>query len=125
MKKVLFVDLGKELLRELVVHFVGGARVYIERDAEVGKGLLHNAVVLVHERFGGNAFFFGADGYRHAVLVRPAHKGYVFTAQAQVAHIGIGGQVCAGDVADVQRAVGIRQRRGDHISLKLFHKLVS
>ena len=55
----------------------------------------------------------------------PVHIGhlagvYIPAAHSQVADVGVGGDVDAGKVADVDRAVGVRQGRGYCVTLVSF-----
>ena len=66
------------------------------------------------------AFLLGFDGNRHAVFVGTTNEQYLSAAHSQVADVGVGGDVDAGKVADVDRAVGVRQGRGYCVTLESF-----
>src|SRR5690606_36509492 len=77
--------------------------------------------VLVNDVLGRDALLHGAHGDGGTVLVAPAHEQYLLAPLAQVAHVDIGRQVGTGDVADVQRTVGVWQGSGDGVADGLFH----
>jgi len=62
---------------------------------------------------------FQRDG--HPVFVGTADETNFLPLQAKIPGINIGGNVYAGQVPDVDRAVGIRQCGGDQGALKICH----
>ena len=70
-------------------------------------------VVAVGDLLRRDALLLGADGDRRAVLVAARDHQDVVAAQALEAGEDVGRQVHAGQVADVQRAVGVRPGRAD------------
>ena len=104
----------------LVVLLAGGAAVDVERDAQFGEAVLDNLVVAVDDVLRRDALLAGLDGDGHAVLVAAADEHHLLALGAEVAHIDVGGHVDAGQVADVHRAVGVGQRRGDGVAAVLF-----
>ena len=52
------------------------------------------------------------------VVVAAADEQCITATGAEIAHVRIGGQIRAGDVADVQAAVGVRQAGGDEVAFR-------
>ena len=65
-------------------------------------------MVAVDDILRGNAFLLSLDGNRHAMLVGTTDKQDFLATHSQVADVGVGGDVDAGKVTDVDGAVGIR-----------------
>ena len=63
--------------------------------------------------FGADALVVGAHGHGRAVLVAAGNHQHAIAGHAVVASEDVGRQVGAGDVAEVQRPVGVRPRHGD------------
>ena len=120
---VVVVELAEEVAGHLAVCGGGGAAVDVERDAEVAERLADDLVVAVHDILGRAALFLGADGDGHAVLVAAADEEHVLALQAQVADVDVGGYVDAGQMADVDGAVGVGQgaRHESSLEFLFFH----
>ena len=114
------VEPAEELGGRLGVHLGRGAAIDVEMDAEPLERVLDDAVVAVHDVLRGAALLAGLDGDGHAVLVGAADIQDFPAAHAQVAHIDVCGYIDTGEVADVDRTVGVRQRAGHEGSLELF-----
>ncbi len=100
----------------------GRSRVDIIAHAEILERFLNHLVVTVDYILRCDAFFLSFDGDRHSVFVGTANKQYVFAFHAEVADVGVGRDVNAGEVADVHRAIGVRKRRSYQITFEiLFH----
>ena len=98
----------------------------IERDTEVLKRFLDDAMKTIHHILRCNPFFLSAKGNRHTVLVRSPDHQNILSLQAKVTGIYIGRHIHTSQVPDMYRPVRIRQRRSNQRSLKLFfHTLCS
>ena len=73
-EQLLVVNVGKEVLRRLMMRFVTGAAIDAEGDAKVFKRLLHHIMIFVDEFSRGNAGLFGAQGNGDTVFIRAADK---------------------------------------------------
>jgi len=111
------VQAPEELLaRGRVLGTEARARPDVEADAEAIEGVL-DRVAPARDVLGvGHAFLLRVDRDRRAVLVAAADVEHLFALHAQRAHVDIGGQVRAGDVAEVDRAVAVGQGAGDEVA---------
>ena len=116
----LVVELAEELRSGLGVGGRRGARVDVERHAEALERTLDEFVVAVDNLLRGDALLAGLDGDGHAVLVGAANRDDVAVAQTQVAGIDVRRYVNARQMADVNGAIGIGERRSDQIALEFF-----
>ena len=116
----LLVELAEEAGGVLFVHLGGGAAIDVEVDAEPFEGVLDDAVVAVHDVLRGASLLAGLDRNRHAMLVGAADIQHFPAAHPQVADIDISRHIDTGQVADVDRTVGVRQRTGHEGSFELF-----
>ena len=116
----LVVELAEEVGGKLVVRFARGARIHVERDAEVLETLLDERVVAVHHVLRRDALLPGANRDGHAVFVGAADVHHVLFLQTEVAHVDVGRHIHACQMADVDTAVGIGQRRRDGGPLIVF-----
>ena len=79
-------------------------------------------MIAVYDVLRRAAFFLGADGDGHSVLVRATDENHVFFLEPQIADVDVCRHVNAGEVSDVYRPVGIRQCRCDSGTFEfLFH----
>ena len=78
-------------------------------------------MVAVNDLLGGHALFLGADGDGHSVLVTASNEHHVHLLETLVTDINIGRNVCACQMAYVQRAVGVGQGRCNQNPLVVFH----
>ena len=115
------IELAEELSRILVVRGRRGAGVDVEGDAEIGKRLFDERMILVDNILRGTSFLAGRHGDGHAVLVGAADKERLAPAHPQIADIDIGRDIDTGQMSDMDRAVRIRQRASDEIPF--FHNL--
>ncbi len=107
-KLVVFQEFTKKVLRGRVVQRLGGAVVYIEGDTNLFEGIADLRVVFIDDLARGDVPFLpGAHRDGGPVFVGAANEHHVFAHQPQVAHINISRQISAGEVPDVQGAVGI------------------
>ena len=84
--------------------------VWVNRSKDMPKlfpRLQEQGVIAVDHLGGGDALLVGADGYGRAVGVAAGHHQHAVALQPVVAGEDVGGQVTAGDMAHVQRAVGV------------------
>ena len=72
-------------------------------------------MVLVNNILRTYLFLSRLDGNGHAMLIGTADEQHILSPQPQVAHINIGRHIHPGQVADVNRTVGIRQGGGDEM----------
>jgi hypothetical protein len=101
-----------------------GAREVVEADAEALERILHVRPPVVHDLARALPLALGGQGDGDAVLVGAAHVDHVLASGAQVPYVGVRRQVRTHDLPDVQRTVGVGQRRGDQIARALlFHAL--
>ena len=121
------VELAEEVRGELVVNLRGRTTVDIEGDTKLLEGVFDELVITVADILRCHAFFLGADGDRHTVLITSADKDDGLFLQAQVAHVDISRHIHAGKVTDMHAAVGIRQGSCDCGPFKmfLFHYLMN
>ena len=120
------VEFPEELGGVFVVHRGGRTGIDVEIDPEAGEGILHDLVVLVHDILRGNALLAGLDRDRNAVLVRAADENDSRSPEPQIADINVAGDICAGQVADMDRPVRIRKGAGHEGSLEfLLHICLS
>ena len=108
----LVIELAEELGRIFGMDCRRGAGIDVEVDAQGCEGVLHYAVVLVHNVLRGDTLLPRLDGDGDSVLVGAADKQYVLPAHAQISDIDVSGNVSAGQVADMDRTVGVRERTG-------------
>ena len=78
-----------------------GTGVMVEADAKLRKARFHHLVVLINYLLRRLSFLGCLDGDGHAVLVRPTDIGYISPLRAKVAHVDVGWNITAGQVADV------------------------
>ena len=114
------IEFLEELLSRGTVHLRRGTRVDVVADAQLLERLLDDGMVAVDDVLWRHAFFLSLDGNRHAVLVGTTDKQHFLTAHSQIADIGVGGDVNAGKVTNVDGAVGVWQGRGYRVTLESF-----
>ena len=121
----LVIELAEEVRCRVMVHLRRGASIDIERNAELLKRLFDKFVVAVHDVLRRAAFFLGADGDGHPVLVASSDEEDLFFLQPQVADIDVSRYIHPGQVADMHRSVGIGQGRCHRGTFEfLFHILL-
>ena len=81
-------------------------------------------MVAVHDVLGCHALGLGLDGNGYAVLVAAADEEDVAAVEAQIACVDVGGDVNAGEVADVYGTVGVGKRRGDEGAFEVLGHIV-
>ena len=116
-----FVELAEEFGGVLVVRGRSRPGIGIEGDAEIGERLFDERMVFVDDILRGASLLAGRNGNRHAVLVGAAHEKRLPPAHAQIADIDVRGNIDAGQMADVDRTVGVRQGASNEIPF--FHNL--
>lgn len=113
------VDCFEEVLTDSVVGFDEGGLVRtavdVEADAEACEVCGLPRVVTGGEFRGGGVFLAREDFDCDAVVVAAADEADVVAVGAEVADEDVSGEVCAGDVADVESAVGVGERGGDEV----------
>ena len=114
---VVVIEFAEELRRILVMHLGRRPGIDVEVDAEAREGVLHHAVVLVHDVLRSDALGAGLDGDGHAVLVGAADEDDVLAPHPEVADVDVAGDVGTGQVADMDGTVGVRKRAGHEGSL--------
>ena len=117
----LVVEAAEEVGGHAAVSVGGGASVDIERDAELSERVLDDVVIAVHDVLGGDTLLAGLYGDGYAMLVAAADHEHVLTAQAEIAGVDVGRHIYTGEVADVDRAVGVGESGGDESTFEIFH----
>ena len=112
------VELGKESAGNFGVGAGRRTRIHIKRHFKIAERVANQGMVFINDLLRRNAFFLGANGNGHAVLVGAANKFYVTPYRAQVAHINIGRQINARQVANVHWAIGIGQSSRNGVALR-------
>ena len=121
-KLALVVEAAEKLRCRLRVQLRGGAGVYVKRYAQPGHRVADDGVVAVDDVLWGDTLGLGLDGDGHAMLVAAADHQHLAAAHTQVAGVDVCGDVDAGQMAYVHRAVGVRQRGGYEGTVgSLFH----
>ncbi len=115
------VELAEKFGGVTMVRRRSGSRIDVEGNAEIGERFLDDVVVLVYDILGGASLLAGRDRDGHAVFVGAAHEEGLASTHPQVTDIDVGRDIHAGQMADVDRTVGIRQRASDEIPF--FHNL--
>ena len=110
-KFTLVVEMTEKFRRRLVMNFRSGARIYVERNAQTLERLLDELMVAVNDILRGNTFGAGLESDGHTVLVAAADKQHLPSVKTHVARIDVGRHIDACEMADMHRAVGIRQCR--------------
>ena len=114
------IELAEEAGGVLGVHLGGRTAVDVEMDAQALEGVLDDPVVAVHDVLRRAALLARLDGDGHAVLVGAADVQHFPAAHPQVADVDVGRHIDTGQVADVDRTVGVGQRTGHEGSFELF-----
>ena len=111
------IEFFEELGGVFFVHFGRCSSVDVEVDAEAFETLVDYLVIFVNYVLRSAALLTRFDGDRHSVLVASADIQHFFTPHPEVAYIDVGRDIYSGQVSDMNRAVGIRQRAGYQCSL--------
>ena len=74
-------------------------------------------MILVNDLLRSGVFFKGFNGDGSTVFIRTADKSDVIVEHSEHSDIYVCGKICAGQVTDMERSVGIWQCRGYQISL--------
>src|SRR5262245_43890279 len=98
------------------------AMIDVERNAQRLETIAHLNMILINNGSWCCVFFKRLIGDRCTVLVAAGYKQDVLTQGAKVTDVNIGRDICARQMPDVLRTVGVRQCGGNRISLELFHK---
>ena len=91
----------------------GRPAVVVEAHPEAFEALLDLRVVAVHDVLRIDTLFAGAEHDRDAVLVGAADVDEVAAAEPLVAAIEVGREVGPGEVAEMERSVGVREGGSD------------
>ena len=106
----LFLQPQEKVLHDLlVVRGVGGGE-QVERDAQPLPGVEELGMVALQHFLRFHAFLVGADGDGRAMGVGAGDHQHVVALHAVISGENIGGQVAAGHMTHVQRAVGVGPR---------------
>ena len=104
---VLRQQLQEDVLHHLpVVHRPRGCE-QVEGDAHPVPAVEKEGLVTVDDYLRGNVLLLGPEGDRRPMLVAPRHHQHLVPLGAMVPGEDVGGKVGAGQVAQVQRAVGV------------------
>ncbi len=96
----------------------------IEGDVEAGKNAHDFAVPSVHMLLRADTGLLGGKRDGHTVLVGAADVDHILSPRPQGPHINVCGQVGAGDMAKMDRSIGIGQRRGHQVPPRCAGRLV-
>ncbi|OPZ81765.1 MAG: hypothetical protein BWY77_00489 [bacterium ADurb.Bin431] len=134
-QKALVMDDLEKISRGAVLHRCRGARKVVETHAEPGKGVVMVGPVFVDDLLGRHPRLFSGDGDGHAVLIGAADIDHIALFEALVAHIDVRRQISPGEVAEMDRPVGVGQGAGHqqalvflllllaHVDCSLFHDM--
>ena len=100
------------------MHLRAGTPVNVEIDTEARERVLDNLVILVHNILRRAALLTGLDRDRHTVLVAAAYIEHILSPHPEISDVDIRRHIDTGEMADVDRAVGIRQRTGHKCSFE-------
>ena len=124
-KLAVVVELAEEIRCGLGVDGRRGARIDVERHAQTLERPFDQLVVAIDDLLGRNALLAGLDGDGHTVFIGAADRNDVAPLQTKVARIDIRRYVNSRQVTDMDRTVGIGERRCNEITFELFgHKQV-
>jgi len=93
-------------------------REEIEFDAQFCPGNEELSVVTLGYLCGGRAFLVGLYGYRGAMLIATRDHEHLITLGAMVPGKNVGGQICTGDMTQVQGTISIRPGNAYEDSLR-------
>jgi hypothetical protein len=111
------VEAAEELLaRRGVVGAETRAGPVVETDREAVEGALDLLAPAPDVVGVGDVLLLRVDRDRRAVLVRAADEDDVLALHAQRAHVDVGREVGARDLAEVDRAVGVGEGAGDEVA---------
>ena len=113
------IQLLEVFRRRFVVLLARGAAIDVERDAELSKRVLDNLVVSVHNILRGDTLLASLDGDGYTMLVAASDEHHILALSTQVTNINVGRNINTRQMSDVDRPVGIRQRRGYGITLEM------
>ena len=114
----LVIELAEEVRGILLMHLRAGTSVNVEIDTEARERVLDNLVILVHNILRRAALLTGLDRDRHTVLVAAAYIEHILSPHPEISDVDIRRHIDTGEMADVDRAVGIRQRTGHKCSFE-------
>ena len=118
----LVIQMAEEFGCGVRVDVARGARIYVERYAQLLHRVADDGVVAVDDILGRDSLFACLDGDGHSVLVAATHHDDVVATQAEIARVYVGRHVDACEVTDVHRPVGVGQCGGYERSFEfLFH----
>ena len=125
-KLALVMQTGKEFRGRAVVDVGRRPRIYIERYAQLLERVLDYLVIAVDDILGSDTLGTRFYRDRHTVLVAAAYEGDFASVETEIAGIYIGGDIDTGEMADMDRSVGIGKSRSDECALIFFvHNLTS
>ena len=114
----LVIELAEEVRGILLMHLRAGTSVNVEIDTEARERVLDNLVILVHNILRRAALLTGLDRNRHTVFVAAAYIEHILSPHPEISDVDIRRHIDTGEMADVDRAVGIRQRTGHKCSFE-------
>ena len=117
-KFAFIVERSKELGGRFFVYGTRRATINIEADAEGFKGIFNEFVIAIYDVLRRAMLAAGANRYRYAVLIRSADEEDRLVAQAQIAGVNIRRDIDAGQMADVDPAIGVGQRSCDQRTIE-------
>ena len=114
------IQLAEEVGSELMVNRTRRAAIDIKRDAQLLERFLDDVVIAIHHILRRDTLLAGTQRHRHTVLIRSTNHQHLLALQSEVTCVNIGGHIYASQVSDMNRAIGVGQRRCYQGSFKLF-----
>ena len=116
------VQLAEKFGSVPLVNRRGCTAIDVEVDSQTRERILDDLVVTVHDILRGTALHAGLDRDRDSVLIASADIKHILSPHPEVPDVDVRRHVYPGQMTDVDRSVGIRQRTGHKCSLEfLFH----
>jgi hypothetical protein len=106
-----FIQAQENILRNFVMQRQRRSGIIIEVYVQTREGFFHAGVIAVNDGLRRYILLVRADGDRNAVFIRAADEKYVRPLEPLIADVNVRGNVCAGQMPQMQWAVGVRQRR--------------
>lgn len=98
-----------------------GPGIDIKRDPQPLKRIFDHGMVLIYHILRGDPCVARLQGNGHPMLIGPPDEKHLFSFQPEITGIYVGGNVNPGQVADMDRPVGIRKGRRDQRALEISH----
>ena len=76
-------------------------------------------MIAVHDILRGASLLLRLDRDRHTMLIRATHIQHILTSHSQISHIDVRRDIYTGEMSDMHRTIGIRQRTGYQSSVEI------